>query len=372
MGSRALLPGGSGGPGSGGRGLLDGSRAGHGLGFRRFVDATGYVTVAERPLTLPTSRGPIPCPRAGDRSCSRKTDGQVDLRDVLQWWDYEPTLADGPRPPGTHWPSTTWRPSPPGRASSCPPRPEEFAARGGLEDADFAWGDSPFPGGRPMANTWRGEPWRAPARRRLRENLPVGAFRPTVTGCSDITGNVWEWTSDFFEGTSPRRRAARHASPATRSRAAIKGGSAPCAPNYCLRHRPAARQVRRLFRPAHRLPLHRALHPERDARPPAACWTRPHGSSRGTGPIDIVVIGYPADAPMTGGPAQLLDSSAAGSPACSTPCSSSTRRTSRLRGLDSTTRASGTSRPSKRSARGPRRGRLGDSPEGIEPGTAAS
>ena len=138
----------------------------------------------------------------------------------------------------------------------------EFAARGGLADTEFAWGDEFTPGGRHMANTWQGE--------FPRENLksdgwartsPVRAFPANGYGVYDMIGNVWEWTADWYsqkhEADAPKaccvpqnpRGAAMEASydprqPAIRiPRKVLKGGSHLCAPNYCRRYRPAARHA---------------------------------------------------------------------------------------------------------------------------------
>ena len=118
----------------------------------------------------------------------------------------------------------------------------EYAARGGLEGARYAWGDEAFPGGRAMANTWQGEfPWQNLRIDGYEGTSPWGAFPPNGYGLYDMTGNVWEWTCDRF---SRRRRTAARPKPGTTpSRGnVIKGGSHLCAPNYCLRYRPAARQ----------------------------------------------------------------------------------------------------------------------------------
>jgi formylglycine-generating enzyme required for sulfatase activity len=135
----------------------------------------------------------------------------------------------------------------------------EFAARGGLEGADYVWGDEFTPQGRQMANTWQGEfPWQNQLEDGYEWTAPVGSFPPNGYGLYDMAGNVWEWTSDYFtlfEGSEhaccvPRNP--RAASPeeslvagepgADIPRRVIKGGSHLCAPNYCLRYRPAARQ----------------------------------------------------------------------------------------------------------------------------------
>ena len=135
----------------------------------------------------------------------------------------------------------------------------EYAARGGLEGAAFAWGDEHFPDGKPMANTWQGEfPWQNLKLDGFEGTSPVGSFPPNGYGLYDMTGNVWEWTTDFFTQrttrTRSRSRAAcrgilgsssdqgSYAAGETIPRRVIKGGSHLCAPNYCLRYRPAARQ----------------------------------------------------------------------------------------------------------------------------------
>ena len=112
-----------------------------------------------------------------------------------------------------------------------------------------------------MANTWQGEfPWQNLLLDGYVGTSPVDASRPTASACYDIAGNVWEWTSDFFtQAIRTRRRtpccAPRNprvtspdgsyapASPGAHiARRVTKGGSHLCAPNYCLRYRPAARQ----------------------------------------------------------------------------------------------------------------------------------
>jgi formylglycine-generating enzyme required for sulfatase activity len=136
----------------------------------------------------------------------------------------------------------------------------EFAARGGLDGADYAWGDEFLPGDRHMANTWQGEfPWQSTPRDGYESTSPVGAFPPNGYGLFDLIGNVWEWTTDFYQAKHPAEAtkaccvprnplgASAEASydprqPAIKiPRKVIKGGSHLCAPNYCRRYRPAAR-----------------------------------------------------------------------------------------------------------------------------------
>jgi formylglycine-generating enzyme required for sulfatase activity len=136
----------------------------------------------------------------------------------------------------------------------------EFAARGGLEGALYAWGDELTPQGRTMANYWQGEfPWENVVAHGHEGTSPVGAFPPNGFGLYDMIGNVWEWTVDWYRSTGAGtgdgpccggtvKRAVREeesydpAMPALRiGRKVVKGGSFLCAANYCRRYRPAAR-----------------------------------------------------------------------------------------------------------------------------------
>jgi formylglycine-generating enzyme required for sulfatase activity len=113
----------------------------------------------------------------------------------------------------------------------------EYAARGGVDGATYPWGNDFAPRGRLMANTWQGEfPWRRLGR--YATTSPVGAFAPNGYGLHDMVGNVWEWTSDRFSFGPACCAPAGEAT----ERNVIKGGSHLCAPNYCHRYRPAARQ----------------------------------------------------------------------------------------------------------------------------------
>jgi len=123
----------------------------------------------------------------------------------------------------------------------------EFAARGGLDGAAYAWGDSPALNGRVMANTWQGRfPWENLALDGYEGTSPVDAFPPNGYGLYDMIGNVWEWTASFFTPTRAGNikqsccgtSELGHNNP----RRVVKGGSHLCAPNFCLRYRPAARQ----------------------------------------------------------------------------------------------------------------------------------
>jgi sulfatase modifying factor 1 len=228
--------------------------------FRRFVRETKYVTVAERPLDPEDYPDADPDLLVPGSLVFHKTTGPVPLDDVRSWWEYVPgAFWKKPGGPGTTINGRDRHPvvqvayedaeayaSWSGKA--LPTESEwEYAARGGLDGAAFAWGDEHFPNGKPMANTWQGEfPWQNLKADGFEGTSPVGSFPPNGYGLYDITGNVWEWTSDWFrtdrsEGGSPC--CAPPVRPGERfPRKVIKGGSHLCAPNYCLRYRPAARQ----------------------------------------------------------------------------------------------------------------------------------
>lgn len=244
-------------------------------GFRRFVRDTGYVTVAERPLEEADYPDADPELLVPGSLVFRKTDGPVDLRDVTRWWAYVPgaswrrphgpgsTVNGRDRHPVVHVAYEDAAAYAAWQGKDLPTEAEwEIAARGGLDSAVFAWGDEHFPGGKAVANTWQGEfPWQNLKVDGFEGTSPVGSFPPNGFGLYDICGNVWEWTSDFFtrshEGVAPRPCCVPHNPRVTSSEAShapgqpganiprrvIKGGSHLCAPNYCLRYRPAARQA---------------------------------------------------------------------------------------------------------------------------------
>jgi formylglycine-generating enzyme required for sulfatase activity len=228
--------------------------------FRRFVRATGYTTVAERPPDpgdYPDADAELLVPGS---LVFRKTTGPVQLDDLRNWWEYVPGASwRRPRGPGT---TINGRDRHPvvhvayedaaayadWAGKQLPTEAEwEFAARGGIDGAIFAWGNEHFPNRKPMANTWQGEfPWQNLKTDGFERTSPVGVFPPNGYGLYDMCGNVWEWTSDWFS----RRDSTETQSPCCAGgepgahipRRVIKGGSHLCAPNYCLRYRPAARQ----------------------------------------------------------------------------------------------------------------------------------
>ena len=229
--------------------------------------------MAERPLDPADVPGAPPENLVPGSLAFTRTPGPVDLRHVSQWWTWTPGAC--------------WR-RPEGRGSSLDGRADhpvvhvafedaeryaawagkalpseaqwELAARGGHDGAQFTWGDEPEPPDRPLANHWRGAfPWRPDPGSGA--TAPVGSFEPNGYGLFDMAGNVWEWTDDWYRAThvdpdapaccvpeNPRGGSMEASLDPTQPftpipRKVLKGGSHLCAPSYCLRYRPAARQA---------------------------------------------------------------------------------------------------------------------------------
>jgi formylglycine-generating enzyme required for sulfatase activity len=220
--------------------------------FRRFVKATGHVTDAERAPDAAEYPDADPSLLVAGSIVFRPTPGPVPLDDHQRWWAYVPGACwhrpEGPgsdtytrgRHPVVHIAYADALAYAEWAGKALPTEAEwERAARGGLDGTTYAWGDDPEPGGQAMANTWRGEfPWQG-----YRGTSPVGTFPANGFGLHDMTGNVWEWTCDAFDAAELAEGCCSASEPGGHiPRRVIKGGSHLCAPSYCLRYRPAARQ----------------------------------------------------------------------------------------------------------------------------------
>lgn len=243
--------------------------------FRRFVKATGHVTTAEiapDPADYPDADPALLVPGS---LVFTSPPGPVSLDDYTQWWSFTPgadwrhpegadsNIGGRERHPVTHVSYFDAQAYAAWAGKELPTEAEwEFAARGGLDRQAYVWGDHDSPGGRPGGNVWQGQfPWENLLEDGYERTAPVGKFRPNGYGLFDMAGNVWEWTADHY--TSDHAHSSKNVAPASScciprnpraefatealagepyARRVIKGGSHLCAPNYCLRYRPAARQ----------------------------------------------------------------------------------------------------------------------------------
>jgi sulfatase modifying factor 1 len=241
--------------------------------FARFVEATGHVTFAQIPPNPADYPGALPHMLYTGSLVFVQPSGPVDRRDFTNWWQF---MKDAnwrqPYGPGS---SITGLDAHPvvhvafadaeafavWEGKTLPTEAEwELAARGGLDDAAYAWGDEFLPRDRHLANTWQGDfPWENRAADGYDRTSPVGAFPPNGYGLYDMIGNVWEWTTDWYQPRHPHDAAKPCCIPQNPRgpraedsydpcqpaiaipRKVLKGGSHLCAPNYCRRYRPAAR-----------------------------------------------------------------------------------------------------------------------------------
>jgi formylglycine-generating enzyme len=241
--------------------------------FRKFVNATNYVTFAEIRPDPKDYPGALPHMLKAGSLVFTPPEHAVDLRNWSEWWTFKFGAnwrrPYGPRSsisglddhPVVHVAYKDAEAYAKWAGKELPTEAEwEFAARGGLDGAEFAWGDELTPGGKHMANTWQGNfPQENLAAHGYERTSPVAAFPPNGYGLYDMIGNVWEWTSDWYapkhEADAPKAccipenfrggREEQSYDPCQPKikipRKVLKGGSHLCAPNYCRRYQPPAR-----------------------------------------------------------------------------------------------------------------------------------
>ena len=243
--------------------------------YGEFIEATGYVTVAEKVPPAELYPGADPEDLVPGALVFMMSKGPVDLRDYRNWWawtrgaqwknpmgpdsDLE-GLGDHPVVHIAHEDAMAycaWA------GGTLPTEAEwEYAARGGLNAKRFVWGDDDPQEEEPLTNTWQGRfPYENTEVDGYTRTAPVGSFPPNGYGLYDMAGNVWEWTDDWYtekpgalldEHTCcapPDPRGAKEDASFDRRqmetpipRKVLKGGSHLCTPQYCYRYRPAARQ----------------------------------------------------------------------------------------------------------------------------------
>ena len=240
--------------------------------FKAFIEATGYRTFAEIPPRAEDYPGALPEMLHPGSLVFTKPDGPVPMQ-ISYWWAFV-LGADWLHPYGPQSSLDGLADHPVVHVAFCdaeayaawagkrlPTEAEwELAARGGLDQADYAWGESLTPEGKFLANFWQGQfPYENLGEDGFERTSPVGTFPANPFGLVDMIGNTWEWTLDWYAPRHPEEAQKACCVPSNprggpqadshdprapglpTARKVLKGGSHLCAPNYCQRYRPAAR-----------------------------------------------------------------------------------------------------------------------------------
>lgn len=245
--------------------------------FRKFTDATGYITIAERvpdwnelkKQLPPGTAAPDPKDLVPASLVYIKPKEKVYTEDVTMWWNWVPganwkypeglgsTIKDRMDYPVVHIAYDDALAYCKWAGKRLPTEAEwEFAARNCLTNKKYAWGDELRPGGKIMANNWQGEfPNEDKGEDGYKNTSPAGKFPANCYGLFDMIGNVWEWTSDWYDSRAymklPKDKVTEnpkgplkpedHEDPFAVKRV-VKGGSFLCSDNYCFNYRPSARR----------------------------------------------------------------------------------------------------------------------------------
>ncbi len=240
--------------------------------YQEFVEATGYVTVAEKAPDPAMYPGADPAMLVPGSITFDQPRAPVPMENPMAWWAWTPGASwRHPLGPGSDLSGRERHPVTQvsfedadayarWAGKKLPTEAEwERAGRGGLEGAEFAWGEEIAPGGEERMNRWIGEfPWKFRPRRggpRKPGTVAVKSYEPNPFGLYEVTGNTWEWTQTWFseKHSEPTSRCCAPSNPRGPTvdqsrdpasgipRKVIKGGSFLCAENYCSRYRPASR-----------------------------------------------------------------------------------------------------------------------------------
>ncbi|MFF8717492.1 formylglycine-generating enzyme family protein [Streptomyces sp. NPDC015184] len=216
--------------------------------FGRFVEATGHVTDAERYGWSYVFAGFLPAALRRGAPRPERTPWWCGVEGATWRHPEGPGsgLADRADHPVVH---VSWNDAAAYAAwagKRLPTEAEwEYAARGGLEQKRYPWGDELDPDGRYRCNIWRGTfPSKNTAADGYRGTAPVDAFEPNGYGLCNMAGNVWEWCADWWTIDHPAARPlVDPRGPVTGTDKVIRGGSYMCHRSYCNRYRVAARSA---------------------------------------------------------------------------------------------------------------------------------